>query len=420
MQNPNRSTSKLFHAIRIGLLSSTLTLAATPMLAHAQSSFDSQDPAIAIRAVQATLPSVAILGQKDGPAGSTEVFIQVPGVLNMQSVYVLQDGKTVISGVIVPPIKNGFPGGQLELPSGQASVDPRAPRKNVEQVNQVLGVAPASEPIATPRNETFSVPELPREEPVQQTETVQEVPAPALTANERADAAERAQRTSTANASAPASPQPKAADSNNDRVIESLGDLAETGSFSDAVRTKLANDPDITFLRGLAGQDDQPTEYLNLVKTLPAVTQGDAEKSIYVMFDPNCPVCHRYYAELQPMVNSGVLEVHWIPAIVFSDDRSSLTASAALLAELQREGGNPGDMLKAMMTERDFTAKIDSAPNVDRLVPYLDPVVKNTALMAMVRATTPLVVFENTQGELAVNAGIPDPGYESLIRSDNG
>ncbi|MFB2350891.1 hypothetical protein, partial [Priestia megaterium] len=102
-------------------------LASQMLIMPAMASTHSIDPKVAIRAVQNTLPSVAIIGQKAGPSGTTEVFIQVPGVLNMQSVYVLSDGKTVISGVVVPPVENGFPGGALTLPDGNASVNPRQP-----------------------------------------------------------------------------------------------------------------------------------------------------------------------------------------------------------------------------------------------------------------------------------------------------
>ncbi|ARM86316.1 hypothetical protein [Marinobacter salarius] len=418
--------------MRVALLAGSVSLLGASPIAVAQDSL--AQPDIAIKAVQATLPSVAILGQKSGPANTTEVFIQVPGVLNMQSVYVLGDGKTVISGVVVPPVSNGFPGSELTLPDGNASVDPRAPRQGVDQINKVLGITPEArtkqfERARSAQTREFSVPALPRSakdvvetDDAQQAEGVKPegVPAPQMASAALAGTPERAGSASEETNSALASSAKSEAHASESQVIESLSDVAETGAFSDAVRTMLMNDSDIQRLRGLEGTVEQPAEYLELVKTLPSVKQGDAPKSIYVMFDPNCPVCHRYYSELQPMIRAGALEVNWIPAIVFPDNRSSLTSSAALLAELQREGGDAGSMMKAMMTENGYTAKIDDAPNVDRLVPYLQPVVKNTALMAMVKATTPLVVFENTDGELAVNAGIPQAGYEELIRPDNG
>ena len=47
------------------------------------SSLASVTPTSAVEAVRDRLPQVAILGEKEAPAGMTEVFIQVPGVLNM-------------------------------------------------------------------------------------------------------------------------------------------------------------------------------------------------------------------------------------------------------------------------------------------------------------------------------------------------
>lgn len=422
--------TRMRHALRAGVIAAAFTVGGLGTTAHAQAAYSSPSPEVAIKAVQATLPSVAILGQKDGPAGTTEVFIQVPGVLNMQSVYVLQDGETVISGVVVPPVKNGFPGSQLSLPDGKASVDPRSPRQGVDQLNEVLGVSSGQTRKANSGTEKdFSVPALPREKKTVSAEAPapESVPAPEVAAATTANAPDRAEGATEETGSAKASPVKEVSDDSavadsagNEMVIESLDDIAETGAFSQAVRKMLKDDSDINALRKLSGTEKQADEYLKLVKSLPSVKQGDADKAIYVMFDPNCPVCHRYYNELQPKIRSGILEVNWIPAIVFSNERSSLTSSAALLAEIQREGGTPLDMMNAMMTEPGYTSKIDGAPNVDRLVPYLESVVKNTAIMAMVRATTPLVVFENVEGELAVNPGIPDAGYESLIRSENG
>ncbi|WP_139339094.1 hypothetical protein [Marinobacter lutaoensis] len=423
-------SSRLVRALKAGLLVSAMSAVVLPVSAAEEPELSSPAPEVAIRAVQATLPSVAILGQKEGPAGTTEVFIQVPGVLNMQSVYVLSDGKTVISGVIVPPIKHGFPGSQLTLPTGQPSVDPRAPRDSVERLNEVLGVAGPDVGARAGTNDDFSVPALPRSGAKDGNISAggDLVPAPEVGAASQAQTSGRADSAPEVPGSAVASPGPvsekKASGTSapsgdeEDLVIESLDDVAETGSFSRAVRTMLKNDSDIAALRNLAGQKEQADEYLKLVKTLPSIKQGNAPKAIYVMFDPNCEFCHRYYQDLQPSIRSGVLEVHWIPAIVKSDNRSSLTASAALLAETQRDNGKPLEMLHAVMTDKEYTSRIDNAPNVDRLVPFLEPVVKNTAIMAMVRATTPLVIFENVDGELAINAGIPDPGYESLIRSE--
>lgn len=385
----------------------------------------------AIKAVQGTLPSVAILGQKAGPANTVEVFIQVPGVLNMQSVYVLGDGKTVISGVIVPPIADGFPGSAITLPDGNATVDPRAPRANASDLNRVLGIGgqpqPSSKPspdVVTNSSASGSVAVPSPSTAITQKEASDKVassqPSPAGTAAGAPDA-----DASGAAGSAVPSPavkgvaksSPQGAD-NEDILIESLDDVADTGAFSRLVSHALANDPDVGDLRTLAGKPEQSSAYLEVVRSLPAIVQGNSDRKVYVMFDPNCPVCHAYYDEVALEAKGGQVEIHWIPAIVFPDDRSSLTASAALLAETFNDDGRPLELLDAIMTDDAVTAEIDSAPGVDKLVPYLGMVVKSTAVMAMARAETPLIVFENTKGELAISPGIPKPGYLSLVNRE--
>lgn len=209
-------------------------------------------------------------------------------------------------------------------------------------------------------------------------------------------------------------------DSNEPILIESLSDVAESGAFSRLVGVALEQDPGIAEVRALAGSEEQSLAYLDMVRSLPALVQGSADRKVYVMFDPNCPFCHDYYEEVSLEAKAGQLEVHWIPAIVFPDRRSSLTASAALMAESINDGGEPLKLLDAIMTDKSMADTIDAAPGVDKLVPYLDMVVKNTAVMAMARAETPLIVFENTKGELTVSPGIPKPGYVSLVKREKG
>lgn len=387
------------------------------------------DPSTAIKAVQATLPSVAILGQKKGPADTTEVFIQVPGVLNMQSVYVLGDGESVISGVYVPPIDNGFPGAQLTLPDGSATMNPRAPRAGLNEMNQVLGISSedgAGEEVATldqaPVNEAFSVPAIPESD----SQGAGEVrPAAAEPTTHRPDAASTAVPRSTATAPvevavrAPAPDVAAATEQNDEALINSLQDVAQSGAFSSFVSHMLDSDSDIDAIRQLNGSPAQPQAYLDLVASLPAIVQGNAGKRIYALFDPNCSVCHRYYNEVSAQIAIGKVEVHWIPAIVFPDNRSSLTASAALMAEMKREDGDALAMLDMIMTSSGYSERIDSAPNVDRLVPYFDSVAKNTAVMAMARAETPLLVFENSAGKLSISPGIPGDGYLEMVKSES-
>lgn len=415
------------------------TALSLPVMGFAQSSTVTvEDARAAIRAVQSTLPSVAILGQKAGPADTTEVFIQVPGVLNMQSVYVLGDKQTVISGVVVPPIENGFPGSQLNLPTGQPTVDPRAPRSNLSDMNGVLGITPQANTVNEPLTVadtspvTRSMPASPEvvvPSPSSETASAAQtktsnaseptVPAPTHASARASDATQPDVRASAAASDGAKVSTASVAGDTDPVLIESMDQVAESGAFGKIVATVIQNDADIDRVRSIAGEAAQQGAYLDLVRSLPAVVQGNADRKVYVMFDPNCPVCHRYYNEVSLEVAAGQLEVHWIPAIVFPNERSSLTASAALLAELDRADGDPSVLLRNVMTQEQYTQAIDDAPNVNRLVPYLGDVVKNTAVMAMARAETPLVIFENKDGNLAINPGIPRPGYTALVKRES-
>src|SRR5690554_180795 len=51
--------------------------------------------------VAGTLPQVAVMGHREGPGGTREVMIQVPGVPGPQSVFILPDGETMIAGRVV-------------------------------------------------------------------------------------------------------------------------------------------------------------------------------------------------------------------------------------------------------------------------------------------------------------------------------
>lgn len=427
MQLPKQFSRRMLAVgVFVALSASAAVSGAT---SDARTSADSINPRAVVNAVHSTLPSVAILGQKRGPSGTTEVFIQVPGVLNMQSVYVLSDMKTVISGVVVPPIENGFPGAQLSLPSGEATVNPRSPRKNLNDVNTVLGTeqgssalaahsmpATASAPVPVPGPASF---EAGDGAVARASESGADANASDALATRSAPSAETNAAGAAASSSdkqvggvKSATPSP----AEEPLVIETLGDVANSATFGRMVTAVVQHDEDIEHVRAQEDGDGKRQAYLDLVRSLPAVVQGSSDRKIYVMFDPNCPVCHRYYDDVALEVEAGMLEVHWIPAIVFPDKRSSLTASAALLAELMREDGDAGAMLKAVMQEDGYIEAIDGSPGVKRLALYLDSVVKGTAVMTMARAETPLIIFEGKAGELVISPGIPKPGYTSLIK----
>lgn len=413
-----------------------------------------------IAAVVRALPSVAVLGEKEGPSGTTEVFIQVAGILNMQSVYVLSDNKTVISGVVVEPLSgSGFPGGALERPTGKATVDPSAPRDGVQGMIDALGGARGDE--QSRRSQTASIP-APASAPkprVDQVSTRQgyevdqhgeriDVPAPSLPSPKASGSSQvydssrvpspQGPATQALTGLSPTVPAPDAANSmrpatnsgapqedfvaefkgGEPLVFDSIDSMVGSASFGQVVRKILDEDRDIDAVRQKGDAGAQQDAYYDLVTRLPAVIQGQGPRHLYVMFDPNCPVCHRYYAEVYQEVQANRVTVHWIPVIVFPDERSSLSVSAALAAEIDN-GNDAQEMLHRVMTEQGYIDKLDQSDRVSGLAPYVESVAKNTSVMAMAKAETPLIVFMSNDDQLSISGGIPSPGYIGMIGVDD-
>jgi len=400
-----------------------------------------------VQAVMGKLPQVAVIGQKPGPAGTTEIFIQVPGILNMQSVYVMSDNETVISGFVVPETQtgSGVPGGQLELPSGQPTVDPRAPNANRNKILSMTGQKPNEQ--ASSRTLPVSVPvpvPAPNTEPANRiasdqnngrsqkaSETEIPVPQPRQSVPEP--------RVSQSSAPVPVpghessvpqmdSPQPlppATIASQPSEAWQSSGDYLKVASISGRANFKVAlskalsEKAELVGVQKMTSDGDQQGAYLNLVRNLPSIKQGSGPKQLYVLFDPNCPVCHRYYNEVKMSADAGRVTVNWIPVTIFPERRSSITASAELLETRSALGQAAAlGMLHSMMNQQGFIEKVDQAFNDNAAsASYLDQVVTNTGALVMARAETPLIVFEGTEGGLVVEAGIPQGGYLNLVKA---
>lgn len=386
-----------------------------------------------VQAVMDKLPQVAVIGQKPGPAGTMEVFIQVPGILNMQSVYVMSDNETVISGFVVPETQrgSGVPGGQLELPSGQPTVDPRAPNANRNKILSMTGqkpneqasasplpVRPVSVPVPTPRSEPTNRIASDRNNDRSQQTNKTDIPVP------QPRQSVPGSELSVPHMDSPQPLPPAAIASQPSEAWQSSGDYLKVASISGranfkvALSTALSEKAKLVGVQKMTSDSDQQGAYLDLVRNLPSIKQGSGPKHLYVLFDPNCPVCHRYYNEVKASANAGRVTVNWIPVTIFPERRSSITASAELLETRDSLGQVAAlGMLHSMMTQQGFIEQVDQAFNDNAAsASYLDQVVTNTGALVMARAETPLIVFEGTEGELLVEAGIPDGGYLNLIK----
>lgn len=383
-----------------------------------------------VQAVMDKLPQVAIIGQKQGPAETTEVFIQVPGILNMQSVYVLSDNETVISGFIIPETLSGsgVPGGQIELPTGQPTVDPRAPRAHRQQIMSMAGrtstpnaqQAPATpqqppapkiapEPIpsgadtsgAAPVPVPMPAPKVPQKQSDQTHEQDSHIDLPGdSTAPESVDSTDQHRQT------------------NTDYL--KISDLFGRTKFRNALSSALSTRDELVSVKQVESDQGQQKAYLNLVRSLPSITQGSGPKQLYVLFDPNCPVCHAYYKDVAMAANAGRVTVNWIPTTIFPEQAGSITAGARLLDVLGSDGLKAASQtLNRMMTQPGYVAKMDQAfSDSPTTAKHLRQIVTNTGALVMARAETPLIVFESVDGELVVDSGIPQGGYLNTVKSE--
>jgi thiol:disulfide interchange protein DsbG len=54
--------------------------------------------------------------------------------------------------------------------------------------------------------------------------------------------------------------------------------------------------------------------------------QADAEKELWVFFDPNCPYCHTIWETTRSFIDSGELKVHWMPVAFLSNTSAGKVA----------------------------------------------------------------------------------------------
>jgi thiol:disulfide interchange protein DsbG len=86
------------------------------------------------------------------------------------------------------------------------------------------------------------------------------------------------------------------------------------------------------------------------------IRDGKSTHIIYVFFDPNCPYCHKVYADLRPQVGRGEVELRWIPIGVLMT--TSLGKAATML-----ESKDPTEALHR--NERGFSKETGSFGGIE-------------------------------------------------------
>ena len=132
----------------------------------------------------------------------------------------------------------------------------------------------------------------------------------------------------------------------------------------------------------------------------PAVTIGPAHPRtiIQVLFDPNCPYCHRLWLRLQPYARRG-LAVRWIPVAFIRP--SSLPKAAAILA-----ARDPVQAFTFNEAHYD-TARMEGGQLPLYAIPQAlrAQIEANTALFERLQTPTPAIVYQAQNGRVAIIRG---------------
>lgn len=131
---------------------------------------------------------------------------------------------------------------------------------------------------------------------------------------------------------------------------------------------------------------------MHRVKEAPAIVQGSSTRRLYMFHDPFCHYCAMARRELQPLIESGEVEVAFIPVAALG--LNSLKAGAALLTS-----GKPNALEEA----GGQLARQPSTPEAQNTVE------DNTDLLGRItkRVATPTFVMVSQNGDPIYVQGVP-------------
>lgn len=75
------------------------------------------------------------------------------------------------------------------------------------------------------------------------------------------------------------------------------------------------------------------------------VQEGKSGKVIYAIFDPNCSYCHRLWSALQKGVQTGKIQVRWLPVALLKDTSKGMGAAIYTSAK-------PSEALSMMVSQQ--------------------------------------------------------------------
>jgi thiol:disulfide interchange protein DsbG len=104
------------------------------------------------------------------------------------------------------------------------------------------------------------------------------------------------------------------------------GEYLFSGNIVNAAGENLTQQQTNTYIDSkLVGEMYQGASQLNFF------TQGNdaAPHKMYIIFDPNCSICHMVFNLVQPMIDAGDLQVRWVPVGIMQ--ASSVGKAAAIM-----------------------------------------------------------------------------------------
>lgn len=144
------------------------------------------------------------------------------------------------------------------------------------------------------------------------------------------------------------------------------------------------------------------------------IRDGKSAHVMYVFFDPNCPYCHQVFEMLRPQVQSGAVELRWIP--IGKLMLTSLGKAAALL-----EDKDPTAAL--YRNERDFSRETGAFGGIEEEpLPREDTLRRLEANHALLRRSgndgVPALLYRSKDGKANLVVGAPPAAtLDGIVKS---
>lgn len=174
-----------------------------------------------------------------------------------------------------------------------------------------------------------------------------------------------------------------------------------------------AQQPDATQTRADARQHNV-TSILADIQQATWIRDGKSKHVIYVFFDPNCPYCHKVFEMLRPQVQSGAVELRWVP--IGKLMLTSLGKAAALL-----EDKDPTAAL--YRNERDFSRETGAFGGIEEEpLPREDTLRRLNANHALLRRSgndgVPALLYRTKEGKANLVVGAPPAAtLDAIVKS---